>query len=66
MSLLQPAEKSSPVTAFAEIPSAVEILHSVKTVNKYHPASCKTVHFSNTYFQNELFEWNALTIGVHE
>ena len=51
---------------FDEIPAAREVSYSLRNVNEYDAAVCRTAHFSNTYFQNELLELNALEEDVRE
>ena len=49
-----------PEYLFDEIPATREISYSLRNVNEYDAAVCRTNRFSNTYFQNVLLEWNAL------
>ena len=51
---------------FNEIPAAREVSYSLRNINEYDAAVCRTVHFSNTYFQYVLLEWNALAKDVRE
>ena len=44
---------------FDEIPAAREVSYSLRNVNEYDAAFCRTARFSNTYFQYVLLEWNA-------
>ena len=49
-----------PEYLFDEIPSVRELSYSLRNPLQYDPAVSRTMRFSNTYFQNVLFEWNLL------
>ena len=51
----------SPSYLFAEIPDEHTVTYNLRTIRAYDQASCRTVRFSNTYFQNALYEWNLLS-----
>ena len=55
-----------PEYLFDEIPATREISYSLRNVNEYDAAVCRTNRFSNTYFQNVLLEWNALAKDIRE
>ena len=55
-----------PAYLFGEIPAAREVPYSLRNVNEYDAAVCRTARFSNTYFQNVLLEWNAVAKDVRE
>ena len=55
-----------PEYLFDEIPATREISYSLRNVNEYDAAVCRTNRFSNTYFHNVLLEWNALAKDIRE
>ena len=54
------------VYLFEDIPAAREVSYSLRNVNEYDAAVCRTARFSNTYFINVILEWNALAKDVCE
>ena len=51
---------STPQYLFEEIPSERDISCNLRHARAYDPIIPRTVRFSNTYFQNVLYEWNLL------
>ena len=49
---------------FDELPPVRELSYSRRNPRQYKPAVSRTTRFSNTYFQNVLFEWNLLEEDV--
>ena len=56
----------SPGYFFVEIPDERTITYNLKTIHAYDKGSCRTVRFSNTYFQNALYEWNLLSDEIKD
>ena len=50
----------SPEYLFNEIPQERQLTYNFRKPNAYEQPAARTVRFSNTYFQNTLFEWNSL------
>ena len=48
----------SPGYLFVEIPDERTVTNNLRTIRAYNQGSCRTVLFSNTYFQNTFYEWN--------
>ncbi len=53
-------KSQSPHYLFAEIPDERELTYNLRATRAYNQNFGRTVRFSNTYFQNTLFEWNLL------
>ena len=51
----------SPGYLFVEIPDECTATYNLRTIRAYDQGSYRTVRFSNTYFQNALYEWNLLS-----
>ena len=51
---------STPQYLFEEIPPERDISYNLRHARAYDPFIPRTVRFSNTYFQNVLYEWNLL------
>ena len=51
---------STPQYLFEEIPPERDISYNLRHARAYDPIIPRTVRFSNTYFQNVLYEWNLL------
>ena len=51
---------STPQYLFEEIPPERDISYNLRHGRAYDPIIPRTVRFSNTYFQNVLYEWNLL------
>ena len=49
---------STPQYLFEEIPPERDISYNLRHARAYDPIIPRTVRFSNTYFQNVLYEWN--------
>ena len=50
----------SPGYLFAEIPNEREQFYNLRHTHVYEQFVGRTIHFSHTYFQNALYEWNNL------
>lgn len=55
-----------PAYLFAEIPAVRQISYSLRNPSQYDPALSRTARFSDTYFQNVIFEWNSLAENIHQ
>ena len=53
-----------PEYLYAELPPERQVMHNLRSARLYEQNIGRTVRFSNTYFQNILFEWNSLTLDV--
>ena len=51
---------STPQYLFEQIPPECDISYNLRHAQAYDPIIPRTVRFSNTYFQNVLYEWNLL------
>ena len=56
----------SPGYCFVEIPDERNVTYNLRTIRAYDQGSCRTVCFSNTYFQNMLYEWNLLSDEIKD
>ena len=56
----------SPGYLFVEIPDERNVTYNLRTIRAYDQGSCRTVRFSNTYFQNTLYEWNLLSDEIED
>ena len=50
----------SPSYLFSKIPPVRPVLHNLRHSRTYDQSAARTTRFSNTYFNNALFEWNSL------
>ena len=57
-------KSQSPHYWFAEIPDERKLTYNLRATHAYNQNFGRTVHFSNTYFQNTLLEWNLLCDDV--
>ena len=57
---------STPQYLFEQIPPERDISYNLRHAKAYDPITPRTVRFSNTYFQNVLYEWNLLEIVDHD
>ena len=55
---------STPQYLFEEIPPERDISYNLRPARAYDPIIPRTVRFSNTYFQNVLYEWNLLDYEI--
>ena len=54
----------SPEYLFAEIPCERQLFYNLRNTRAYHQNVSRTVCFTNTYFQNTLYEWNLLADDI--
>ena len=55
---------ASPQYLFEEIPPERDLPYNLRHARVYNQNIPRTVRFSNTYFQNVLYEWNLLDDGI--
>ena len=49
-----------------KFPSKRPVAYNLRHQRQYEPITARTVHFSNTYFQNVLSEWHSLDNDIKE
>ena len=54
----------SPLYLIAEIPCERQLSNNLRNTRAYDQNVNRTVRFTNTYFQNTLYEWNLLTDDI--
>ena len=54
----------SPEYLFAEIPCERQLSCDLRNTRAYDQSVGRTIRFTNTYFQNTLYEWNLLAYDI--
>ena len=49
---------------FAEIPCERQLSYNLRNTRAYDQSAGRTIRFTNTYFQNTLYEWNLLADDI--